>query len=83
MAKTVCRHWLNACDAVNDPAYLDAYRRDCVNLGKPVRIGGAEPYTATALDVEPDGSLTVQTDSGEKRRVFTGEVSVRGLYGYI
>lgn len=64
--------------------YLDAYRRGCVNLGRTVQLispdGGRE--TARALDVDRDFSLVVRTASGETRAVRSGEVSVRGMYGY-
>ena len=33
-----------------------------------------------AVDVDDEGRLVVRTDSGEEH-VFTGEVSVRGIYG--
>jgi len=32
------------------------------------------------VDVDEEGRLVVRTDSGEEH-VFTGEVSVRGIYG--
>ena len=34
------------------------------------------------IDVDEDGRLVVRTDSGEEH-VFTGEVSVRGIYGAV
>ena len=43
----------------------------------------ASPLTAgagLAADIDGDGRLVVQTDGGETR-VFTGEVSVQGIYG--
>ena len=39
--------------------------------------------TAQALDVDNDFSLVVRTAAGEIRTVRSGEVSVRGMYGYI
>lgn len=80
LAQAVVRHW----SAITDPTvYLRKYRSDCVNLGKPVRVLAAEPYTATAVDVDASGALVVLTQSGEERRISSGEVSVRGLYGYV
>lgn len=71
--------------AGNLAPYLAAYRRDCVNLGKSVQLispdGSRE--TAQALDVDNDFSLVVRTAAGEIRTVRSGEVSVRGMYGYI
>ena len=66
-------------------AWLAAYRRDCVNLGKTVQLipfGGGERETAQAVDVDEDFSLIVRGADGKERAVRSGEVSVRGLWGY-
>jgi len=65
--------------------WLTAYRRDCVNLGKPVQLIAPDGTreAATALDVDKAFGLTVQTAEGTGKTVRAGEVSVRGLYGYI
>lgn len=64
--------------------YLEAYRRDCVNLGRTVQLispdGSRE--TAQALDIDDDFSLVVRTAAGAVKTVRSGEVSVRGMYGY-
>ena len=65
-------------------AYLAAYRRDCVNLGKTVQLIGAEGReTVTAVDVDEAFGLVVQMPDGSRKTVRSGEVSVRGLYGYV
>jgi len=66
-------------------AYLVAYRRDCVNLGKTVQLipfGGGERETAEAIDIDEEFSLVVRGADGKERTVRSGEVSVRGLWGY-
>ena len=66
-------------------AYRAAYRRDCVNLGKTVQLipfGGGERETARAVDVDEEFSLVVRGEDGKERTVRSGEVSVRGLWGY-
>ena len=63
--------------------YLEAYRRRCVNLGKRVRLltpGGEE--SGEAIDVDRGFGLVVRRDDGSVYTVRSGEVSVRGLYGY-
>jgi len=63
--------------------YRTRYRGDCVNLGRPVRLmgpGGQEE--AEAVDIDRDFGLVVRTPDGGKKTVRSGEVSVRGLYGY-
>lgn len=63
--------------------YLEQYRNDCVTIGKEVRVLSPEgERAATALSVEGDFSLRVRYDVGTVERVYSGEVSVRGLYGY-
>jgi len=64
-------------------AYLAAYRRDCITLGKPVRLLWRETQQkALALDVDGQFGLVVQYTDGRQETVRSGEVSVRGLYGY-
>ena len=66
-------------------AYLTAYRRRCVNLGKTVQLipfGGGDRETAQAVDIDGEFSLVVRGADGKERTVRSGEVSVRGLWGY-
>ena len=64
--------------------YLAEYRQRCVNLGRTVRLlgpdGGGE--TAEALDIDEEFGLVVRKPDGTVKTVRSGEVSVRGLYGY-
>ena len=57
-----------------------AYKAACVNLGRHVLYDGG---AGTAVDVDEAGRLVVQEDGGGAHRVFTGEVSVRGIYGAV
>lgn len=70
-----------ALSAPNDWRY--DYRARCVNVGKPIRVlrEGAET-PALALAVDDDFGLTVRYGDGRTETVRSGEVSVRGLYGY-
>ena len=64
--------------------WVDAYRRDCVTLGKPVRLLWTGGQTqADALDIDRRFGLIVRFPDGGEQIVRTGEVSVRGLYGYV
>lgn len=59
--------------------YRAQYKAACVNLGRRVTFDGG---AGVAADIDGDGRLVVQTDGGETR-VFTGEVSVQGIYGCV
>lgn len=63
---------------------MAAYRRDCVTLGREVVLtGSGAPQQGTALDVDDAGALLVRLEDGCVRAVNSGEVSVRGMYGYL
>ncbi|MBO4900388.1 MAG: biotin--[acetyl-CoA-carboxylase] ligase [Lachnospiraceae bacterium] len=40
-------------------------------------------FTGISRGIDERGRLLVETDEGEVRTVYAGEVSVRGLYGYV
>ena len=64
--------------------FREEYKAACINLGRHVTfdLPGGELGSGTAIDVDADGQLIVRTDSGEEK-VFTGEVSVHGIYGAV
>lgn len=65
-------------------AYLAAYRRDCVTLGKEVQLLWQDVHEKVfALDVDDEFGLVVRRENGTVETIRTGEVSVRGLYGYV
>ena len=64
--------------------YLERCRRDCVNIGKRVQLvspDGLEEADAVGLDEQ--FGLRVRGDDGAERVLRAGEVSVRGMYGYL
>lgn len=53
-------------------------------LGKNVRIiKKNQTMEAKAIDISSDGELIIEKSDGQQERIFSGEVSVRGLDGYI
>lgn len=63
---------------------MSDYNAILVNIGRRVRV--LEPgneYSAQALGIDRNGRLLVRTDEGAVRDVYAGEVSVRGIYGYV
>lgn len=62
----------------------EKYNDLLVNANQDVRI--LEPqgeYEAHALGINEKGELVVTTADGEEKHIFAGEVSVRGIYGYV
>lgn len=70
---------------IQDLSFLkDAYNQMLINKGKEVLV--LEPgheYQAKALGVNEKGELLVKKNDGSVEAVFAGEVSVRGIYGYV
>lgn len=62
----------------------EAYNELLVNVGEQVRI--LEPgheYNALSFGINDRGELLVRKEDGSREAVFAGEVSVRGIYGYV
>ena len=62
----------------------EEYNQLLVNCQKEVLV--LEPgneYVAYAHGINDKGELLVRTEAGEEKTVFAGEVSVRGIYGYV
>ena len=65
-------------------AIMTLYKKDCMTLGKQIRIvRGDEDFFATAMDIGPDGGLIAKLSDGKLTTVSSGEVSIRGMYGYL
>ena len=64
--------------------YVKRYRRGCVTLGKDVQLLWQDVHEKVfALDVDEQFGLVVRRENGTIDTIRTGEVSVRGLYGYV
>ena len=54
------------------------YKERSAVLGRRVRlISGTDETLATATDIEDDGTLCVTLDSGETRKIHSGEITLR------
>lgn len=63
---------------------VEKWKQRSLTLGKEVRITARDgQYTGTALDIAGDGRLVVSCSDGTVREVLSGEISVRGVSGYI
>lgn len=63
---------------------IDICRKNSALIGKEIRvIKGEEIKLGKALDINEEGQLVVEFENGVVENVYSGEVSVRGLEGYI
>lgn len=72
------------CASGNLSDIMDGYNAILVNKDREVRV--LEPgneYNAKALGINETGELIVEKEDGSRTEIFSGEVSVRGIYGYV
>lgn len=63
---------------------LNRYRQNCITLNQEVSlVRGDEVRHGFALSVDEEGALVVRFADGHTEAVNSGEVSVRGMYGYL
>ena len=63
---------------------VSIYEGFLINKDRKVRVLDPKgEYTGTATGINDYGELVVQKDDGSFTRVSSGEVSVRGVYGYV
>ena len=62
---------------------LDEYREKCITLNREIKVEEAgKEYIMTARDIGENGELIAE-ENGKEKRIAFGEVSVRGLLGYL
>lgn len=68
-----------------DMSFLkDAYEEKLANKKKQVRVlTPGHEYTGVCLGITENGELLVRDEAGNVQTVVSGEVSVRGIYGYV
>lgn len=63
---------------------LENYRRNCITIGQEISLARGEGARyGKALSVDEEGALVVEFSDGTVEAVNSGEVSVRGMYGYV
>ena len=68
----------------NRDEYLAEYRSGCITTGKTVQIiTPASREEAESLHIDEEFRLVVRMPDGSQRALSAGEVSVRGMYGYL
>ena len=64
--------------------FMEEYNRMLANRDREVCVlDPAGTYRGTALGIDREGSLLVKKEDGSLASVISGEVSVRGIYGYV
>lgn len=65
-------------------AWMREYEEACITVGQTVQVVRAdERRTAFAEGIDEFGGLKVRWEDGSQEVISTGEVSVRGMYGYV
>lgn len=65
-------------------SFLEEYRALSANIGKEVAVHEKNAsYKAVATGIDGDGKLEVLLSDGTQKSLDSGEVSVRGIYGYV
>ena len=60
------------------------YRKDCLTTGHPVQlITPSQRREAQAIEIDDQFRLVVELPDGTREALMAGEVSVRGMYGYV
>lgn len=63
---------------------MQSYRQDCITLGCQISVvRGIKIRHGIARSIDEEGALVVDFDDGTTESVNSGEVSIRGLYGYV
>ena len=64
--------------------FLKEYNDRLINVNREVRImKNGEEFVRRALGINERGELLVEDEEGRRDCIFSGEVSVRGIYGYV
>lgn len=64
--------------------WLQQYSEDCITLGQEIKIvRGDQVRYARAEGLTPDAALVVSYADGSREEISCGEVSIRGMYGYV
>lgn len=62
----------------------ERYESLSMSINQPLRIQESEGwFQARGIGITDTGALIIEEESGNRRHIESGEVSVRGLYGYV
>ena len=75
--------WTDAVEAEGPAAVIPEVTARCVTIGQQVSVIGAQTMTGLAVGLDDSGVLLVRDTAGQTRMVLSGDVSVRGIMGYV
>lgn len=63
---------------------MDEYRKRCINMGRRAVVASAgKAWEGDVIDIDDSGALIVLASDGSQQRVISGDVSIRGVEGYV
>lgn len=78
------KHYETFLETLDMSRLRETYQARLQGLGNEVRVlDPAGEYTGVSRGINDRGELIVERENGERVAVYAGEVSVRGLYGYV
>jgi BirA family biotin operon repressor/biotin-[acetyl-CoA-carboxylase] ligase len=65
-------------------SFIQEYKEKSAVLGREVRVTSSSlQLTGTVVDISNEGQLLLRLEDGSIKEIISGEVSVRGMDGYI
>ena len=69
---------------VEKEGIMEDFRHRCITIGQEISLlRGTEVRHGKAIDVDDNGGLVVAFPDGHQETITSGEVSIRGMYGYV
>lgn len=78
LAAALWKRLLYWCDHLDDPALMDAYRRDSIVLGKEISYTqNGRAMNGRAVQIDDDGHLVIEKPDHSTEVLQSGEISIR------
>ena len=70
-------------DFIEGKTFISDYEKLCININRQVTfVKEGEETSGIAVNVAENGELVIKKEDGTTLNINSGEVSVRGIYGY-
>ena len=82
--KYIVEYFIKTAQPVGSKTLIDEYNQKLVNLNNEVCIlAPTGDFRGVSTGINKTGGLMVRLEDGTETEVISGEVSVRGVYGYV